>query len=151
MGKIKRNIILAGILAVICLMISACGGGSNKASSTYATETTTLTTAATTTVATTTKATETTKKTYYISESRAISLAKELVEHNYTSSLVPVTDKVYFGEVKCKSDISDSSSRYGTVTVSGHYYKKDKYGNTDSKKDFTKWVTIDKENEKARF
>ncbi len=151
MGKIKHNVIIVGLLAVVCLMMSACGGGSNKVSSTSAAETTTTTTAATTTAATTTKATETTKKTYYISESSAISLAKDLVEHNFTSSIAPVTNKVYFGEVTCKSDISDSSSRYGTVIVSGHYYKKDKYGNTESKRDFTKWVTIDKEKEKASF
>ena len=151
MGKIKHNVIIAGSLAVVCLMMSACSGGVNKEIITSAAETTTVTTITTTTAATTTRATETTKKTYYISESSAISLAKDLVERNLTSSVAPQTDKVYFGDVECKSNISDSSLRYGTVTVSGHYYKKDKYGNTDSKKNFTKWVTIDKENKTASF
>ena len=140
----KRIKAFMPVFIAACLLVSSCNGRSSNNSYQYDTR-----------MNDTTKITETTtaktKKTYYISKSDAISLAKKYIEKAYTdpSSFGYCTDSVFFGDASCDSSVSDDSLIMCYVDVSGHYWKKDKYGNTGSKYNFTKRVTINKEAGKA--
>lgn len=113
----KRKLICA-VMAMLALMsVTACDGDSSTTD--YAANNTTKLT-------TTTKETTTTKKTYYMSESKAISIAKERVKSKYAQY-----SPVVIGEVNA-TDCGD----YWVVNVRGHYWKNDAYGHNAGSQDF---------------
>ena len=130
---------------ICCLLLSSCGSASNNSGGIYSYE------RVETSVTTTSKPKETEEETYEISDSKAKSIAKDFITKAYTEDSVieAVTDRVYFGDVEILSYIKDN--KYVYVQVSGHYWKKDKYGNSGSKTTFTKTVKINKKTQDARF
>lgn len=114
----KRKLICAVMAMLALLSVTACDGDGSTTDS-AANDTTKLTT--------TTKETTTTKKTYYMSESEAISIAKERVESKYAQY-----SPVVIGEVNA-TDRGD----YWSVNVRGHYWKNDAFGHNTGSQDFS--------------
>lgn len=114
----KRKLICA-IMAMLALMsVTACDGDSSTTDS-AANNTTKQTT--------TTKETTTTKKTYYMSESKAISIAKERVKSKYAQY-----SPVVIGEIKA-TEYED----HWSVRLKGHYWKNDAYGHNAGSQNFS--------------
>lgn len=121
----KRKLICAVMAMLALLSVTACDGDGSTTDS-AANDTTKLTT--------TTKETTTTKKNYYMSESKAIYIAKERVKSKYAQY-----SPVVIGDVEAK-DMGD----YWSVSLKGHYWKNDAYGHNAGSEDFVTYELVDK-------
>lgn len=117
-----KRIIVCIMLIVLCTSVfTACDGDSSGG------------TAATTTTTTKKVTTTTTEEKPYMSESEAISLAKSYIKDRF-SQYSPVV----IGEIRTFSE----TDNYWQVSVKGHYWKTDKYGNNAKSQNFYDQVTV---------
>lgn len=125
----KRQIMTAMLAATMCLGFCGCEDDSSSRS-----ESSVVTQKGTEAKdKTTTKAKTTTKKTVYISESKAISYAKDYIKKKYKDN-----SPVVIGEAKISKKYDDHVS----VSVKGHYWEKDSYGHTKGSRDFFESVNV---------